>query len=194
MGFDRGYECGKCSRPRKLCYSSQVRVRAFVLLARTRSGRSAAWLARLVRDQEVEGSNPFAPTTSFRTNNLQTRMHPLTAWCRPRRSAFQGYLALLQWFVAEHLFASNLGDLRSAESNSERAAISMGDGVVRLNVRVRILIAITAVLVFATPAYMRDASRLAQEEQTKPPKTKPPIEPPPRVIAMTAKDFEFDPA
>src|ERR1700677_1377274 len=28
----------------------------------TRSGRSAAWLARLVRDQEVEGSNPFAPT------------------------------------------------------------------------------------------------------------------------------------
>jgi hypothetical protein len=26
------------------------------------SGRSAAWLARLVRDQEVEGSNPFAPT------------------------------------------------------------------------------------------------------------------------------------
>ena len=29
---------------------------------RTVSGRSAAWLARLVRDQEVEGSNPFAPT------------------------------------------------------------------------------------------------------------------------------------
>ena len=28
------------------------------------SGRSAAWLARLVRDQEVDGSNPFAPTTS----------------------------------------------------------------------------------------------------------------------------------
>ena len=27
-----------------------------------RSGRSAAWLARLVRDQEVDGSNPFAPT------------------------------------------------------------------------------------------------------------------------------------
>jgi hypothetical protein len=32
----------------------------------TRSGRSAAWLARLVRDQEVDGSNPFAPTTSSR--------------------------------------------------------------------------------------------------------------------------------
>ena len=26
------------------------------------TGRSAAWLARLVRDQEVDGSNPFAPT------------------------------------------------------------------------------------------------------------------------------------
>jgi hypothetical protein len=34
------------------------------------SGRSAAWLARLVRDQEVEGSNPFAPTTLF--NHLHT--------------------------------------------------------------------------------------------------------------------------
>ena len=36
------------------------------------SGRSAAWLARLVRDQEVEGSNPFAPTISFKTGNLRT--------------------------------------------------------------------------------------------------------------------------
>src|SRR5271156_2679628 len=72
MGFYRGYECGKCSRPRKLCYSSQVRVRAFVLLVRTRSGRSAAWLARLVRDQEVEGSNPFAPTTFLQTNQAVT--------------------------------------------------------------------------------------------------------------------------
>jgi hypothetical protein len=33
-----------------------------------RSGRSAAWLARLVRDQEVDGSNPFAPTTSIPLN------------------------------------------------------------------------------------------------------------------------------
>ena len=29
---------------------------------RNLSGRSAAWLARLVRDQEVGGSNPLAPT------------------------------------------------------------------------------------------------------------------------------------
>ena len=26
----------------------------------------------LVRDQEVDGSNPFAPTISFRTSNLRT--------------------------------------------------------------------------------------------------------------------------
>jgi hypothetical protein len=36
-----------------------------VLRHRVVSGRSAAWLARLVRDQEVEGSNPFAPTILF---------------------------------------------------------------------------------------------------------------------------------
>jgi hypothetical protein len=33
------------------------------------SGRGSAWLERLVRDQEVGGSNPLAPTNSF--NNLQ---------------------------------------------------------------------------------------------------------------------------
>src|SRR5271166_4794 len=36
------------------------------------SGRSAAWLARLVRDQEVEGSNPFAPTTFLQPNQTVT--------------------------------------------------------------------------------------------------------------------------
>ena len=30
------------------------------------SGRSAAWLARLVRDQEAGGSNPLAPTILFK--------------------------------------------------------------------------------------------------------------------------------
>src|SRR5216684_9028923 len=45
------------------------------------SGRSAAWLARLVRDQEVDGSNPFAPTISFGTNNLQTHNSQVSAWC-----------------------------------------------------------------------------------------------------------------
>ena len=36
------------------------------------SGRSAAWLARLVRDQEVGGSNPLAPTTSLETTTYRT--------------------------------------------------------------------------------------------------------------------------
>jgi cytochrome c oxidase subunit II len=59
---------------------------------------------------------------------------------------------------------------------------------------VTILTAIAAVLVFATPAYMRDSSRSKQDEQTKQAKKRPTTEQTPRVIAMTAKDFEFDPA
>jgi len=38
----------------------------------------------IIRDQEVEGSNPFAP----RTNNLQTHIDSLTAWSRASRLAF----------------------------------------------------------------------------------------------------------
>src|SRR5438046_7625966 len=38
-----------------------------------RSGRSAAWLARLVRDQEVDGSNPFAPTTFISLYEFELR-------------------------------------------------------------------------------------------------------------------------
>ena len=38
------------------------------------SGRGSAWLERLVRDQEVGGSNPLAPTNLFK--HLQT----LTRW------------------------------------------------------------------------------------------------------------------
>jgi hypothetical protein len=34
------------------------------------SGRGSAWLERLVRDQEVGGSNPLAPTNLF--NKLAT--------------------------------------------------------------------------------------------------------------------------
>src|SRR2546425_1131774 len=58
-----------------------------------RSGRSAAWLARLVRDQEVDGSNPFAPTTSFLespgASNEPTCMVSLER--RPRSSFAVGY-------------------------------------------------------------------------------------------------------
>src|SRR6266566_3990606 len=34
-------------------------------------------------------SNPFAPTISFRTSNLQTQIYSLSAWCRTRRSMVQ---------------------------------------------------------------------------------------------------------
>jgi heme/copper-type cytochrome/quinol oxidase subunit 2 len=70
----------------------------------------------------------------------------------------------------------------------------MEDGLVRLNTHVMMLIAIAAVLVFSTPAYVQDPSRSTQDEQDQKEKTKPPSEPPPRVIVMTAKDFEFDPS
>jgi hypothetical protein len=49
-----------------LCYSLVLRNRMICCVCLL-SGRSAAWLARLVRDQEVEGSNPFAPTNFFRS-------------------------------------------------------------------------------------------------------------------------------
>jgi hypothetical protein len=50
-----------------LCYSLVLRSLVICCVSLL-SGRSAAWLARLVRDQEVEGSNPFAPTTSIPLN------------------------------------------------------------------------------------------------------------------------------
>src|SRR5436305_13336303 len=43
----------------------------------------------LVRDQEVDGSNPFAPTTSFKANNLQRRKVPTTSWLCAKRSVVQ---------------------------------------------------------------------------------------------------------
>src|SRR5882762_7046384 len=75
-----------------------------------RSGRSAAWLARLVRDQEVDGSNPFAPTISFGTNNLQTHNSQVSAWCWTRRSMVQALslrplqIPTFHWFTLDLLF------------------------------------------------------------------------------------------
>jgi hypothetical protein len=56
-------------------------------IRRKLSGRSAAWLARLVRDQEVEGSNPFAPTTLILPSHVLTHL---------RRNRFFGYLMNLR--------------------------------------------------------------------------------------------------
>ena len=68
------------------------------------SGRSAAWLARLVRDQEVEGSNPFAPTISPRVRPghigyTSYRRHRLHFWAKRVVERLQSFF--LQIDVAE---------------------------------------------------------------------------------------------
>src|ERR1700722_1996476 len=58
----------------ELCYSQcPTRAVFFSVPECMLSGRSAAWLARLVRDQEAGGSNPLAPTTLFRINDFHCR-------------------------------------------------------------------------------------------------------------------------
>ena len=42
-----------------------------------------------IRDQEVDGSNPFAPTNSFRANNLQRRAVQSTSWLLASKSVVQ---------------------------------------------------------------------------------------------------------
>jgi heme/copper-type cytochrome/quinol oxidase subunit 2 len=56
------------------------------------------------------------------------------------------------------------------------------------------LLATAAVITFAVPGSMRTSARSPQDEQAPKPKPQRAAEPPPRNIAMTAKDFEFDPA
>src|SRR5712692_12001794 len=53
------------------------------------SGRGSAWLERLVRDQEVDGSNPFAPTTSFRMSDLSHTRNRKSAWCETKQPVRQ---------------------------------------------------------------------------------------------------------
>ncbi len=64
--FGRGSRVGRRARPcvpAMLFLKSPLR-RVFVLEC-VASGRGSAWLERLVRDQEVGGSNPLAPTILF---------------------------------------------------------------------------------------------------------------------------------
>ena len=57
-----------------------------------KSGRGSAWLERLVRDQEVGGSNPLAPTNLF--NNYKQR--PTRIECHDHESGWvigwKGYI------------------------------------------------------------------------------------------------------
>jgi heme/copper-type cytochrome/quinol oxidase subunit 2 len=56
------------------------------------------------------------------------------------------------------------------------------------------LVATAALLAFAAPGSMRTSARSPQDDQAAKSKPKRAAEPPPRIIAMTAKDFAFDPA
>jgi heme/copper-type cytochrome/quinol oxidase subunit 2 len=56
------------------------------------------------------------------------------------------------------------------------------------------LLATAALFGFAVAGAVRSSAQSPQEEQTEKPKPQRTVEPPPRVIATTAKDFEFDPA
>jgi plastocyanin len=69
-----------------------------------------------------------------------------------------------------------------------------GDAILKINFRFAALLATAAVLVFVVPGRVHSSARPVQDE--KPPQQKPQrvVEAPPRIVAMTAKDFEFDPA
>jgi hypothetical protein len=75
-------ENGRVEGSRSLCWSKAryhwlrsmvMRDKLFAVVFKI-SGRSAAWLARLVRDQEVGGSNPLAPTTLVLASQLLTHL------------------------------------------------------------------------------------------------------------------------
>jgi heme/copper-type cytochrome/quinol oxidase subunit 2 len=94
----------------------------------------------------------------------------------------------LRWFAARlrHFFAAPL--------NLPYTASSTGDAILKVYFRLAVSLATAALLTFAAPGSLRSSARSQQDEQAPKPKPQRPVEPPPRSIAMTAKDFEFDPA
>ena len=85
----RGRQCEKASvaAPRAAMLSCNSRSsQPWLSVA---SGRGSAWLERLVRDQEVDGSNPFAPTTSFRMSDLSHTRNRKSAWCETKQPVRQ---------------------------------------------------------------------------------------------------------
>jgi len=65
---------------------------------------------------------------------------------------------------------------------------------VKIYRRCAALLAAAALLTFAAPGSLRSSARSPQDDQDAKSKPKRAAEPPPRIIAMTAKDFAFDPA
>jgi hypothetical protein len=109
-------ENGRVEGSRSLCWSKAryhwlrsmvMRDKLFAVVFKI-SGRSAAWLARLVRDQEVGGSNPLAPTTCFRVQRFTPHENAKSAWLETehsclmpvgrKRSLFFEFIALQRKF------------------------------------------------------------------------------------------------
>jgi GNAT superfamily N-acetyltransferase len=80
------------------------------------SGRSAAWLARLVRDQEVDGSNPFAPTIPFRSLTIPHAQFPYimtrAACSRPKNLFDLSGMGMLVSVEIAQLRSEQLRELR----------------------------------------------------------------------------------
>jgi heme/copper-type cytochrome/quinol oxidase subunit 2 len=75
-----------------------------------------------------------------------------------------------------------------------RAAIFTGDAILKVYFRFAALFASAAMLVLVVARPVQSSARAVQDDQGAKPKPERAVEPPPRSIAMTAKDFEFDPA
>jgi hypothetical protein len=86
--FSRRYQsrlqlCGTSRvAPKKWKLKAHCKVLESSTIIRTaQSGRSEAWLSRLVRDQEVGGSNPLAPTNFFPISDSQLQQLMATSFC-----------------------------------------------------------------------------------------------------------------
>jgi heme/copper-type cytochrome/quinol oxidase subunit 2 len=64
----------------------------------------------------------------------------------------------------------------------------------KIDFRFVALLATAVMLSFVAPGSAHSSARSPQEQQGEKTKPQRSVEPPPRIIAMTAKDFEFDPA
>jgi heme/copper-type cytochrome/quinol oxidase subunit 2 len=75
-----------------------------------------------------------------------------------------------------------------------RVASQTGGAILKYHFRFVALLATVAMLSFVGPGSMKTSARSRQDDQPAKERPKRSAEPPPRIISMTAKDFEFDPA